>query len=175
MCCLPCMSYNKVADDSWQKVKNNVYCGLCQANSLLFGTWELINETNQAAFLKQMGGITEETMDTFLHKKQIIQLNPTCNESIWLYRFEAETGEITNMNINFGIEKHELTPFRVPARATYLREGKHKLTVHYVMYDGRHAKATREVKWWRPNRLVTEIVLDNVISSARIYRRINTV
>ena len=174
MCCITCKSNNKVTEEGWQQVKNNVYCGLCQPRSLLFGTWELICEQNQAAFLEAMGGITEANRDTLLHKKQIIQLNPTHDKNTLLFRLESETGESSSTSIKFGVEKHEKTPFHVPAKTTYLLEGKNKMTTYYKMYDGRCGKATREVKWWRPNILMTKMALDNVFS-IRKYRRITTV
>ena len=174
MCCITCKRRNKVTEEGWQQVKSNVYCGLCQPRSLLFGTWEFTSEQNQAAFLEEMGGITETSRDKFVRKKQIVQLNPTRDENAWLYRVESETGDRIELSIRFGIEKHEITPYRVPAKATYLREGKNKMIVNYVMYDERRVKVTKEVKWWRPNKLIIKMVLNNLVS-VRKYRRLDTV
>ena len=172
MCCIPCKSYNKVADESGrQEFKTVVCCGLCQANSLLFGNWELISEQNQAAYFRQAGGMTERNINTLIHKKQIVQIKPGDHDDTWLYRLDTEAGDVTFLVFKFGIELNEVTPLHIPAKATYIREGKNKVTTHYVMYDGRRSVCTREVKWWRPNRLVTKMILDNVLS-VRQYRRI---
>ena len=178
MGCLPCHSSNKVGDESDKKnVKKNFSSGLwlaCLARSLLFGSWELISEKNEAAFLKHMGGMNETRMRNHVTiKKQIVRIKPSDREDTWLYRLELENAEAVDVVIKFGEELRETNAFRVPTMVTYIRDSKNKVTAHYVMYDGRRGEIIREVKWWCPNRMITTMALEGVIS-VRIAKRIRT-
>ena len=157
-----------------QKMKD-IWCGLCQTKSLLFGSWEFIGGENEEMLLERFGNVPGSKASTFLSaKKQVIHLKPTDNEDTWLFRAETDTMGATFIVISFGEEKHELTIFRTSAKVTYVREGKNKISANYMSYDnaGKPSnKMVREVKWWRPNRMITTITIDSK-TCIRMYKRI---
>ena len=175
MCCIPCQSHNKVEDDSSSKMrdihcsnkmKRDIHCALCQKEgSLLFGSWELIGSgKNEAFLLSYFKKIPESKAGTYFGaSKQLVHIKPSENESIWLMRTECDTMGATFIAIKFGEQNHELTMFRTSALVTYVRNGKNKITARYVSFAGTgpSCEVVREVKWWRPGRMITTITVGN--------------
>ena len=91
-----------------------------------------------------MGGMSESKANKFSSAKQISYIKSSNYKDTWLFRMVTESDEITDIFIKFGEDKHELTPFQIPVKAIYIRDSKHKVTAHYVLYDGRHCKVIRE-------------------------------
>ena len=175
MCCIQCQSNNKVEAERGRRVVDKDNKGARQTKSLLFGSWELISEENAAAFLHYISRWTmTEAPKYFTAKKQFVHIKPSDHENVWLYRTETEAMKGTFMIIEFGIEKHELTPFHIPAEALYKRIGLNEITARYAPYDFSVPICTvnRKVKWWRPNRLITEVKFGSA-TSIRKYKRID--
>jgi hypothetical protein len=141
-------------------------------SSLLLGHWLLAGNENMVQFMQHVGGVPEEKTQAFANERQMAHFEPVPgDDEAWIYRVESEAIHMPDVTIKFGIERNEVTPFRVPAKALWTFEGQHKLVTRYSLYDGRTVKVVREVKPGKPNRMTLQAFIDGV-TGQRTYTRI---